>query len=245
MKNVIVTGASRGIGLAIAEEFAQRGVKVWANVRTDSDEFEGKLRALSEQTGTKVEPLCFDVTDSDAAKAAVMKVYKTDGKIDILVNNAGVNMETLFLMTSLDKMKHLFDVNFFAPFYLCQIVARLMAKRRSGSIVNVASVTGIQNHIGGAAYGSSKAALLYASKTMAKELGPYGIRVNCILPGFIDTELWRDRKDDLREQIMAQTPLRRQGLPQEVAQAVFYLAGDEAGYITGSSLEISGGGRLG
>lgn len=243
MKNAIVTGAGRGIGLAVAEEFAAAGVKVWANTRTRSDAFESRLREINNQTGIDVRPLYFDVSDPMAAKKAVMEVYKADGKIDILVNNAGMSMEALFLMTSQEKMKELFDVNFFGPFYISQIVARLMMKAHSGSIVNIASVTGTQNYVGGAAYGSSKAALLYASKTMAKELGPYGIRVNCVLPGFINTRMWQERTDGLKEQIAAETPLRRQGTPQEVAKAVVFLAGDDAGFITGGSLEISGGGR--
>lgn len=242
MKNAIITGAGRGIGLAIAEEFACAGVKVWANTRTASEEFEGKLRQIGQQTGADIRPLYFDVADGKAAKNAVMEVYKTDGKLDILVNNAGVGMETLFLMTSPEKMKELFDVNFFAPFYLCQIAARIMMKARSGSIVNIASVTGVQNHIGSAAYGSSKAALLYATKSMAKELGPHGIRVNCVLPGFIDTRMWQQRADEVRERIMEETPLRRQGDPREVAKAVVFLAGDDARFITGSDLKVSGGG---
>lgn len=240
-KSVIVTGANRGIGLSIVREFAKDGMQVWACARKESIEFENELSILSKETGSIVKPLYFDITDRNGAKAAAASVYREAGSIDILVNNAGVSDESLFLMTSLDKMERLFDVNFFSPLYFTQIAAKLMVRKKSGCIIHIASVSGIQNEKGRIAYGSSKAALIFASKTMAMELGSYGIRVNTVCPGFIDTDLWKERPEELRDRIAAETPLQRQGTPEEVAKAVLFLASDAASYITGSNLVVDGG----
>lgn len=241
MKNAIVTGANRGIGLSIIEEFAKAGINVWACSRTESEGFEREIAAVGERTGARILPLYFDITDQKASKAAAMRVFKEAGGIDILVNNAGISDESLFLMTSIEKLKEVFEVNFFSPLYFTQIVARLMAKKNCGSIVNIASVSGAQNGQGKISYGSSKAALIFATKTMSIELGQYGIRVNSVSPGFIDTDMWSDKPVEFFKKVLSETPLMRQGNPQEVAKAVLFLAGDDASYITGSNLVIDGG----
>ncbi len=241
MKNAIVTGANRGIGRSIVKEFADHGIQVWACARTKSDQFEEELAHLSVSKDVAITPVYFDITDREAAKAAAMSVYKSAGSIDILVNNAGVSEDALFLMSSLDRMETLFDVNFFSLLHFTQIVARLMTRKKDGSIINIASVSGIQNEKGRIAYGSSKAALIFASKTLSMELGQYGIRVNTICPGFIHTDMWDKRPEGLRERIMEETPLGRQGTPEEVAKAALFLATDASAYITGINLIIDGG----
>ncbi|MCI8466550.1 MAG: SDR family oxidoreductase [Lachnospiraceae bacterium] len=240
MKHAIVTGANRGIGLSIVKEFARDGISVWACMRKKSEEFEKELQMMN-ASALAVEPLYFDITDREAAKSAAMSVYKKAGGIDILVNNAGVSEDSLFFMTSVKKMEEIFNVNFFSPLYFTQVVARLMARKSSGSIINIASVSGLQNEIGRIAYGSSKAALIFAGKTLSMEFGQYGIRVNTICPGFIDTDMWNQRREELREQILSETPLHRQGTPEEVAKAALFLANEGASYITGSNLVIDGG----
>lgn len=240
MKHAIVTGANRGIGLSIVKEFARDGISVWACMRKKSEEFEKELQIMNASALT-IEPLYFDITDREAAKSAAMSVYKKAGRIDILVNNAGVSEDSLFFMTSVKKMEEIFNVNFFSPLYFTQVVARLMARKSSGSIINIASVSGLQNEIGRIAYGSSKAALIFAGKTLSMEFGQYGIRVNTICPGFIDTDMWNQRREELREQILSETPLHRQGTPEEVAKAALFLANEGASFITGSNLVIDGG----
>ena len=241
MKTAIVTGTNRGIGLGIIKELARNHINVWACARKQSIEFEEKLYDLSKETGTAARPIYFDIRDSESVKNAVMNIYKESGSIYIFVNNAGICAESFFLMTSIEKMRELFDVNFFSLLNLTQIVARYMRKNNSGSIINIASISGIQNEIGRLAYGSSKAALIFSTRTLAMELGQYGIRVNSISPGFIDTDLWKNRDKALKERILAETPIQRQGRTEDIARAVIFLAGDNASYITGANLIIDGG----
>lgn len=239
-KIAIVTGANRGIGLAAVRTFAKNEALVWACARTQSEEFENELKILGEENGTIVRPLYFDVTDKVAVKNAIKTVGNESKTIDILVNNAGVSVEKLFNMTSMDTMRSTMEINFLSQINLAQTVSRYMIKNRKGSIVNVASVSGIEPKEGSMAYGSSKAALLFSTGTMALELAKHGIRVNSVSPGFIDTDMWKNR-DEIKERIMKETPLGRQGDPDEVAQVILFLASDMSSYITGQNLIVDGG----
>ncbi len=244
-KNAIITGSNRGIGLAVVEVFAEQGATVWACARTQSEEFEGRLEEIASKNSAAVTPVYFDVSDKAAAKEAVRKIGRAAGKIDILVNNAGVSFEGFFSMTSFETMQKTMEVNFLSQVYLAQLVSRYMMKAKAGSIVNVASVAGIESEEGGIAYGSSKAAVIFATKTMSLELGPYGIRVNSVSPGFIDTDMWAGRKDEIKEKILSETPLRRQGEPREAANAILFLASDLSSYITRQNIVVDGGRRGG
>lgn len=241
MKNAVITGANRGIGLSIVKEFANNGVNVWACARKESDKFENELCSLSKHTGIIAEPVYFDITDRSAAKSSIISIYKKAGSIDILVNNAGISDESLFLMTSIAQMETVFNINFFSLLYFTQLAAKYMVRRKRGCIINIASVSGIENEIGRISYGSSKAALIFAGKTLSMELGQYGIRVNTVCPGFINTDIWEKRTEELKEKILSETPLQRQGRPEEIARAVLFLSSDAASYITGSNLVIDGG----
>lgn len=240
-KTAVVTGVSRGIGRAVVKLFAENGAKIWACARTKSDEFEDRLHKLSEEYSTEIFPVYFDVTDDAAVKEAIRRIGKESGHIDILVNNAGVSVERLFGMTSLDFIRKSMDVNYLAQVYLAQLVSRYMMKQKSGSIVNVASVAGTVNEEGGLAYGSSKAAVIFSSRTMALELGGYGIRVNSVSPGFIDTDMWKNRKPEIMEKVLSETPLHRQGTPEETAKVILFLASDMSSYMTGQNLVVDGG----
>lgn len=244
-KVAVVTGSNRGIGLATVETFAQNGAFVWACARKESEEFEQKLKELEERYNTTINPIYFDVTDKETSKKALKKVDVESGRIDVLVNNAGMSVERLFNMTSMDTMHDVMDVNFMSQINLAQIVSRYMMKQKSGCIVNVASVAGIEPEEGGVAYGSSKAASLFATGTMALELAKYGIRVNSVSPGFIDTGMWGNRKDDIKDKILKETPLGRQGTPKEVAQTILFLASDMSSYITGQNIVVDGGRKIG
>lgn len=240
-KTAIITGSNRGIGLATVEVFAEQGATIWACARAKSEEFENRLKEIANKNSVTITPAYFDVSDKAAAKEAVKGIGRASGKIDILVNNAGISFEGFFSMTSQEVMQKTMEINFLSQVHLAQLVSRYMMKAKTGTIINIASIAGIESEQGGIAYGSSKAAVIFATKTMALELGPYGIRVNSISPGFIDTDIWAGRKDALKEKVLDETPLRRQGSPREVANAILFLASDLSSYITRQNLVVDGG----
>ena len=240
----VITGANRGIGLSTVEVFAREHATIWACARQKSDEFEEKIKEISRKFGSNITPVYFDVAHPDEIKFSMKQIGTISKKIDILVNNAGVSVETFFNMTTPEVMQHTMNVNFLAQVQLAQIASRYMMKQKKGSIVNIASVSGIVSKQGGMAYGSSKAAVIFATKTMAQELGKYGIRVNSVSPGFIDTDMWINRDDAVRNEILAKTPLGRIGLPEEVAETILFLASDKSSYITSQNIIVDGG-RMG
>lgn len=240
-KIAVITGANRGIGWATVEKFAAHRACVWACARKQTEVFEKQIEDLAEKYSTQVRPLYFDVTDADEAKKAMKTVGDAHKCIDILVNNAGVSVEQLFQMTPTKTVEDTMKTNFLSQVYLAQLTARYMMRKKSGAIINVASVAGMEAEEGGLAYGSSKAAVLFSTQTMALELGKYGIRVNAVSPGFIDTDMWRGRKEAVREKILQETPLGRQGKPEEVANAILFLGSDMASFITGQNIVVDGG----
>lgn len=240
-KTAVITGANRGIGLATVEAFAKQNAVIWACARKQSDEFEEKIKELSDKTAASITPVYFDVLEAAEVKEAVKRIGKDSKSIDILVNNAGVSIERLFSMTPLDMMQKTMEINFLSQIRLVQLISRYMMKARTGSIVNIASVSGMESEQGGMAYGSSKAAIIFSTKAIAFELGPYGIRVNSVSPGFIATDMWKRRKSEIKEKILNETPLCRQGTPDEVANVILFLASDMSSYITGQNIVVDGG----
>ncbi len=241
LRTALVTGSNRGIGLGIVKKFIENKINVFACSRSSNEEFSIELERLNRENEGKVIPLYFDVTDEKAVKEAVAFAEKESGGIDILVNNAGINQASMYLMTRMSDLKDMFETNFFAPIYLSQIAARFMIKRKSGSIINIASVSGMVNVKGNISYGSSKAALIFATKNIAMELGQYGIR-NCISPGFIDTNMWRQRTNNNYKKVLEKTPLQRQGTVEEIANVALFLSSQEASYMTGCNVVVDGGG---
>ena len=242
-KTAIITGANRGIGLAAVEVFAEQGADVWACARTQTDEFEKKLKEIADKNAGTIAPIYFDVTEEAAVKNAVKKIGRDSKSVDILVNNAGISIERLFPMTSSEMMAKTMKANFLSQVLLAQLVSRYMIKAKRGSIVNIASISGIEGKQGSLAYGSSKAAVIFSTKTMAKELGAYGVRVNSVSPGFIATDMWEGRDSQVKDKILNETPLHRQGTPREVANVILFLASDLSSYITGQNI-VADGGRL-
>lgn len=243
-KTAVITGSNRGIGMATVRLFAENHARIWACSRTQNEEFLEFCRSLSDEYGTEATPVYFDVTDENAVKDAVKKIGRNSQSLDVLVNNAGVSTERLFSMTPVESIRESLEVNFLSQVRLSQLVSRYMIRQKSGSIINIASVAGIEREQGGLAYGSSKASVIFSTKTMALELGMYGIRVNCVSPGFINTDMWIKRSDDLRNKILGETPLRRQGEPEEVAGAILFLASRFSSFITGQNIVVDGG-RMG
>lgn len=239
-KKAIVTGANKGIGLAIVETFAKHGCDVYACARAKNIAWEEYLETISKKNEVSIVPVYFDLADESGMKRELKNILGNDN-IDILVNNAGVSKDSLFLMTSMKDMREMFEINYFSQLAIIQLVTKKMMRQKTGSIINICSVSGIENETGRLAYGSSKSALAFATKTLSLELGQYGIRVNAVSPGFIDTDMWRNRTQDLYEKVLNETPLMKQGTVEDVSNAVLFLASDDSKYITGHNLVVDGG----
>lgn len=240
-KNAILTGANRGIGQATLAELAKNGVNVWACVRTKTEEFLSYIEELQQNYDVWIRPVYFDLAKEEELQAGVKSILKEKLAVDILINNAGIPFGGTFQMTSMRKLKEVFEVNYFSQIAMMQMVSRHMMKQRSGSIINLASVGGIEVNEGYLAYGSSKAALIFATKCLAKEMGPYGVRVNAVAPGLTQTTMGHYKSEDELKKVVDRTALRRMGQPHEIAKAILYLASEESDFVTGHILQIDGG----
>ena len=242
-KNAIVTGARGGIGRSIVEELASKGAGVWACARKEDPEFESFLDEISKKYDVFIAPVYFDLSDPDATKSALQGIIKEKKNIDILVNNAGVSSGGSLAMTSMDTLHEVFEINYFAQIRIIQIISRVMMKQKSGSIVNIASIGGIETAPGYLAYGSSKAALIHSTKVISRELGEFGIRVNAVAPGLTDTEMGRYKTEEQIQAILDRSSLHRMADPSEIAKTVAFLASDDSSFITGQVI-IADGGRI-
>lgn len=241
-KNVIITGANGGIGRILAERFAKEQYNLILNVRKQRDDFSAYCEALEKTYGIQTFQCVFDVTDEKEMTNQVKKAMELcGGKVDVLVNNAGIEHGGLFQMTSIEQMKRVFDVNYFSAVKLSQLVSRYMTRKKKGVIVNIASVAGLDLEEGNCAYGASKAALIAFTKTAAKELAPYGVRMNAVAPGLTDTRMAKEMKGNTGEEMIQATAMKRLAQPEEIADVVYYLASDNASFITGQVLRVDGG----
>ncbi|MCI5065253.1 3-oxoacyl-[acyl-carrier-protein] reductase [bacterium] len=239
-KVVLVTGASRGIGKAVALRFAEEGAHVLVNFSSNEE----KALAVAEECaarGGSGETLGFNVAEPEEVAAAVKAAKKNHGKIDVLVNNAGISRDGLFVRFSDDDWKVTLDVNLNGTFYTSREVAKVMMKARSGAIINMSSVVGEMGNSGQAAYSSSKAAILGLTKTLAKELASRSITVNAITPGFIATDMTDALDEEVKAAHLSGIPLGRYGESDEVAELCAFLASEKARYITGQVIGINGG----
>jgi 3-oxoacyl-[acyl-carrier protein] reductase len=239
-KVALVTGAARGIGEAIALKLAQEGADV---VVTDVD-LEGAQRVAQEieRLGRKAKAIQADVSQREAVQRLVSEAVSLFGKIDILVNNAGIIRRGTFLEHSPQDWEKVLSVNLGGTFNCTQEVVPLMIKQRGGKIINISSVVGKMGDIASApSYGTSKGAINTFTKSLARELAPYGINVNAVAPHAIETDMSREWSEEKRRQIVEAIPLKRLGKPEEVAEVVAFLASDGAGFITGQILDVNGG----
>ena len=238
---MIITGANRGIGKAITEEFAKNGYNIWACARNESDEFTSFLESLREKHNVEIEAIYFDLADENQIKEGMKRILSEKKNIDVLINNAGVPHGALFTMTSISKLKEVYEINLFAQIKIMQLVARQMMRQKSGCIINMCSVGGIETNPGYLAYGSSKAALIWVTKSVSRELGKYNIRVNGIAPGLIDTDMGNYKSEEELNKVLDRMSLNRVGQPEEIAKAALYMASKDAAYMTGHIMILDGG----
>jgi 3-oxoacyl-[acyl-carrier protein] reductase len=239
-KAALVTGGARGIGRAIVLRLATQGADVAFSYRGNAAAA-AATRSEVEALGRRCLAIQGDVKDPDAAEAIVKQTLEAFGKVDILVNNAGITRDDLIMRMSLEAWRDVLETNLFGAFYMTKAVSRSMLKAKAGRIVNITSVSGQAGQTGQANYSSAKAGLIGLTKATARELASRGITANAVAPGFVLTELTQDLPEPLQEQIKTATPLGRFGTTAEVADAVAFLASDEAGYITGQVLAVDGG----
>ena len=239
-KAALVTGGSRGIGKAIGLRLARQGADVAFSYRGNAEAAKATADEI-ESIGTKALSIQGDVKDPESAEAVVKAALDAFGKVDILVNNAGITRDDLIMRMSEEAWRDVLETNLFGAFWMTKAVTRPMLKARAGRIVNITSVSGQAGQMGQANYSSAKAGLIGLTKATARELASRGITVNAVAPGFVLTELTQNLPEALQNELIARTPLGRFGTVEEIADAVAFLASDEARYITGQVLAVDGG----
>lgn len=240
-KNAVITGCLRGIGRETLRLFVEQGANVWACAQAPYEEFETYCKELADTHGCWVKPVYFDLSDHDAIKAAMRSIQADKQPVDCLVNVAGLTRDALVHMTTMDQLKLVFDVNLFSQVLVTQYLTKLMMRQKRGSVINVSSISGIDGNVGQLSYSASKAALIGVTKTLSRELGEHGIRVNAVAPGVIDTEMNAVVPHDVLASRVEQTSLGRLGTPREVAGTIAFLASDISAYMTGQVIRIDGG----
>ena len=234
----LVTGASRGIGAAIALELAKRGLKVIGTATTD--EGAAKItQTLSAYPGCSGKNL--NVTDAQAAEALIADIVKENGGLQVLVNNAGITRDNLAMRMKDDEWDAVIDTNLKAVFRMSRAVMRTMMKQRYGRIISITSVVGASGNPGQANYAAAKAGVAGMTRALARELGSRNITVNCVAPGFIETDMTAGLQEDQHKALLTQIPLGQLGKPSDIAHAVAYLASPQASYVTGQELHVNGG----
>jgi len=236
-KKALVTGALRGIGKTIADLFIAEGAEVWGlDYKTPED-----LSARVEAAKGKLHWVEADLSQLASVEEKIEGAIKESGGFDITVNNAGITKDNLSFRMSLEEWQKVLDINLSAAFLVARTVGRDMIRKRTGSIVNMASVVGVHGNGGQANYSASKAGLIGVTKSLAQETASRGVRVNAVAPGYIATDMTAGLPDKVKEAFIEKIPLKRMGTPQDVANAVLFLASDDSVYITGQVLPVDGG----
>lgn len=239
-KNVLITGGTRGIGKAIALKFAQEGYNLIINYVSDRTDIK-KLEEEFIKYNVDVLFIKADVSNFEECKKMIDKSIEKFETIDVLINNAGITKDNLLLRMSVEDFEQVIDINLKGTFNVTKNVVPYMMKKRKGKIVNLASVVGISGNAGQCNYAASKSGIIGFTKSIAKELASRNILANCVAPGFIDTDMTSILNDNVKENINSQIPLKRMGKSEEIANSVYFLAGEENTYITGQVLNVDGG----
>lgn len=241
LKNKIslITGSGRGIGKAISERYAEEGAIVYANAR-DKGSLDDWSKDCSDKFNTSVIPVYFDITNAEDMKRAILKIKKKHGRIDILVNNAGIVKYELLSLTDLNNLRHMFEVNVIAMIQLIQLVSRIMSRQKSGSIINISSIVGVKGVKGQLGYSATKGAVISLTKSAAKELAPFNIRVNSVAPGMVGTERFLKVFEDKFKERISDIGMGRLAKPEDVANACVFLGSDLSEYISGQIMVVDG-----
>lgn len=240
-KTAVITGCNRGIGRAILERFAIEGSNIIALIRTISEDIVQDFNALSLRYNVFIKIIPIDMNDEISIKDSLRTISNLKIPIDILVNNAGVAAGGFMLTTGMTKIKEVFQINYFSQILITQYIAKLMMRQKSGSIIFLSSVLGLDSIAGGTAYGSSKAAVSQFVKSVSKEIGPFGIRMNAVAPNLINTDMSRQMEEKSYNAMINSCAMKRIGEPSEVASVVAFLASDDSSYITGQTIRVDGG----
>lgn len=240
-KNIVITGSSRGIGLAILELFAQEGANIAACSNKQSDAVMQKYREIAAKNDIQITPYFFDMSNEEAVKDGVKEIKTAMPVVDVLVNNAGVSHIAPFMMSKMEDLHRVFQINYFSQMVLTQDLLGCLKKAKGASIVNTTSIAGLDGGIGVTAYGSSKAAIALTTKVLAQELAFFKIRVNGVAPGMVETDMAISMGEKAVENTSNSAALRRLAQPEEVAQMVVFLASEQASYITGQIVRVDGG----
>ncbi len=239
-KNVLITGASRGIGAKIAEVLANFGLKVWINYRSSAKEAD-ELKEKIEQNGGKAAVIGFDASDEKSFVDAIKTIIESDGELSYLVNNAGITKDKLAIRMNLSDFEEVIRANLTSTFIGCREALKVMSKKRFGSVVNISSIVAESGNAGQVNYSASKGAILSMTKSFALEGAARGVRFNAVTPGFIDTDMTKNLKEDIKNSYISKIPLKRFGNPKEVAETVAFLLSDYSSYITGETIKVNGG----
>ena len=241
-KYAVVTGCNRGIGKEIVRVFAENGANIWACTRKDSQNFTKYINNLEQEHSVKINPVYFDLENEEQIKAGVKTIKQSKQPVNILVNNAGLIFTALFQMTSMEKLKEMFEINYFSQMLLTQYISRIMMRQKSGSIINISSSAAIEGNEGRTGYASAKAAMITSTKVLAKELAPYNIRVNAVAPGLTQTEMMvSSTPEDALQETLNRICMKRVGKPEEIANSILFLASDLSSYMTSQVLRVDGG----
>jgi len=235
----LVTGASRGIGQAIATKLGQSGAVVIGTATTENGA--SAINQYLEKAGIKGMGIALNVNDAEQINHAMQAIREKFGEVEILINNAGITRDNLLVRMKDEEWDDILETDLKSVFRLSRAVLRAMMKARYGRIINISSVVGAMGNLGQANYAAAKAGMFGFSKSLAREVGSLNITVNCIAPGFIDTDMTRALADEFQQNLIQHVPLGRLGRPEEVASAVAFLASSVAGYITGTTLHVNGG----
>lgn len=238
-KVALITGATRGIGKAIALKFASEGADIAFTGKNITEAVEETVRQI-ESYGVKAKVYASDASDYNQAHELVKEIHTEFGHIDILVNNAGITKDGLMMRMSEEQWDEVLTVNLKSAFNFIHACTPIMARQRGGSIINMTSVVGVSGNAGQSNYAASKAGLIGLAKSIAKEMGPRGIRANCIAPGFIATDMTAALPENVREEWIKQIPLRRGGTPEDVANVALFLASDMSSYVSGQVINCCG-----
>lgn len=240
-KTLFISGANRGIGKAMVETFAANDYHIIVCNRKQDDEFDAFCQNLESEYDIEIQKYYADLSDEQSIKDCLSLLLKSKPKIDLMINNAGVVDKGLLQMTPIQKIRDVFQINFFAHVQLIQGISRLMMRQKSGVIINMASIGGIDAYPAYVSYGCSKAAVIYLTKTLAQEFAPYGIRVNALAPSMVKTRMQEQMGEEANEEILRRTALKRNAEPEEIAKLALFVASDEASFITGQIIRIDGG----